>query len=281
MVKNKLVYAVASTSVFLALVGCSSNVSEVPREETKHVEEKNEDIKVSHTSAKHDVHWSYEGETGTEHWGELDPANSTCANGTEQSPVDIELTKVKIDKSLQDIQINYKPTVFTMMNNGHTIQANDTSGSNSIVIDGKQYKLIQVHFHKPSENQIDGKSFDMEGHLVHKNNEEQLAVLGFLISAGKENKVLAELFSKLPKEETKQDIALDNTIDLVKLLPENKKVFRYKGSLTTPPCSENVIWSVFEAPIEMSKEQIAAFGAIFPNNSRPVQPLNDREILTK
>lgn len=113
------------------------------------------------------------------------------------------------------------------------------------------------------------------------NDEGQLAVLGFLISAGKGNEVFAELFSKLPKEETKQDIALDNPIDLVKLLPENKKVFRYKGSLTTPPCSENVIWSIFETPIEMSKEQIAAFGVIFPNNSRPVQPMNDREVLTK
>ena len=242
MVKNKFVYAVASTSVFLLLVGCSSNVSKIPEEETKHVEEKNEDSKVA--SAKHEVHWSYEGETGAEHWGELDPANSVCANGTEQSPVDIELTKLKIDKNLQDIQINYKPTAFTMMNNGHTIQANDTSSSNSIVIEGKQYKLIQVHFHKPSENQIDGKSFDMEGHLVHKNDEGQLAVLGFLISDGKENEALAELFSKLPKEETKQDIALDN-------------------------------------PIEMSKEQTAAFGAIFPNNSRPFHPMNDREILTK
>lgn len=223
-------------------------------------------------------HWSYEGDTGPDKWADIDSSYSKCADGTEQSPIDIELANVKLDKTLEDININYKTTAFTVMNNGHTIQANDASGSNTILADGVEYKLVQMHFHKPSEHQFNGKNFEMEGHLVHKNDEGKLAVLGFLIKAGNENKVLAEMWSKLPSEKTEADITLENSVDLDALLPKEKKSFRYSGSLTTPPCSEGVKWIVMEQPIEMSKEQIAAFGTIFPNNSRPVQPLNEREV---
>lgn len=229
----------------------------------------------------HKPHWSYEGETGPDQWAGLDPNFTTCADGREQSPIDIELSDVKLDKTLEDIKINYKPTTFTVMNNGHTIQANDRSESNSIIVEGEEYKLIQMHFHKPSENTINGQSFDMEGHLVHQNSEGKLAVLGFLIKVGSENKELAEIWSKLPKQETKEDIKLDKPVDLVNLLPKETKTFRYSGSLTTPPCSEGVKWVLFEKPIEMSKEQVEAFGAIFPDNHRPVQPLNDRQVLMK
>lgn len=235
----------------------------------------------SSAEAHQKPHWSYEGETGPTKWAGLDPSFSSCADGREQSPIDIELSNVKLDKTLEDIKINYKPTTFTVMNNGHTIQANDRAGSNSIIVEGEEYKLIQMHFHKPSENTINGQSFDMEGHLVHKNSEGKLAVLGFLIKVGDENKELAEIWSKLPKQETKEDIELDKPVDLVNLLPKETKTFRYSGSLTTPPCSEGVKWILFEKPIEMSKEQVEAFGAIFPDNHRPVQPLNDRQVLTK
>ncbi|MEW9670072.1 carbonic anhydrase family protein [Ammoniphilus sp. 3BR4] len=239
-------------------------------------------IVTSKTSETHTKpHWSYEGETGPNKWAGLDPSFSTCADGREQSPIDIELSNVKLDKSLEDIEINYSPTTFTVMNNGHTIQANDKSGSNSIVVEGEEYKLVQMHFHKPSENTINGQTFDMEGHLVHKNSEGNLAVLGFLIKVGDGNKELAEIWSKLPKQQTKEDVELENPVDLVNLLPKEMKTFRYSGSLTTPPCSEGVKWILFEKPIEMSKEQVEAFGAIFPDNHRPVQPLNNREVLTK
>lgn len=230
-------------------------------------------------AAAAEIHWSYEGDTGPEHWGSLDPSFSRCADGTEQSPIDIELASVKLDKTLQDVEAHYKPTAFTLANTGHTIQLNDASGSNSIVLDGKTYKLVQIHFHKPSENEINGQSFDMEMHLVHKSADGQLAVLGVLIKAGKENKQLAEAWSKLPKEQTAQDIKLDKAIDLAGMLPEGKKAYRYDGSLTTPPCTEGVKWVVMDTPIELSIDQIHAFGAIFPDNHRPVQPLNNRTLI--
>lgn len=272
MKNNKLVHGLLSAALTLSLAACSSAPTGL----------KSEVIPTPATkTATEPVHWSYEGDTGPANWASLDSEFARCANGTEQSPIDIELSDVKVDKTLEDIKINYKPTVFTLMNNGHTIQVNDASGSNSITIDGQAYTLVQMHFHKPSENQINGQSFDMEWHLVHKNSESKLAVLGVLIKAGKENKELAEIFSKLPKEETKEDIKLDQLVDLNALLPQDKKAFRYEGSLTTPPCSEGVKWTVLEQPIELSSEQIQAFGAVFPDDHRPIQPLNNRTVATK
>jgi carbonic anhydrase len=232
-------------------------------------------------SAEHSPHWSYEGNTGPAKWATLDSKNTVCADGTEQSPIDIELSQIKVDKEVGNVDINYQPTTFTLMNNGHTIQANDSSGSNTITVEGQKYTLVQLHFHKPSENQINGQTFDMEMHLVHKNSEGKLAVLGVLIKAGQQNEQLAEIFSNLPKEKTKEDIKLEQAIDLNALLPKDKKAFRYDGSLTTPPCSERVEWTVFEQPIELSTEQINAFGTIFADNHRPVQPLNNREVVTE
>lgn len=277
MKSKHLLHGLLAASLFLSLTACSSTPASAPITDKK-VETK-EEPKKEEAHAK--PHWSYKGETGPDKWASLDPASSKCANGTEQSPIDIELTKVKLDKTLEDIKINYNPTAFTVMNNGHTIQANDASGANSIVVEGKEYKLAQMHFHKPSENEINGQAFEMEGHLVHKSSDGNLAVLAFLIKAGQENKELAEIWSKLPKEETKEDIKLDKQVDLVNLLPKEKKSFRYNGSLTTPPCSEQVKWVVLEQPIELSKEQIAAFGEIFPDNHRSVQPVNNRQVSEK
>jgi carbonic anhydrase len=257
-----------AASVFLSMAACAS----VPPSPPQTAPEANKE------TAANPPHWSYEGDTGPNKWASIDPSFSKCADGTEQSPIDIELADVKLDKTLEDIKINYKPTTFTVMNNGHTIQANDASGSNSIVLDGVEYKLVQMHFHKPSEHQINGQNFDMEGHLVHKNSAGKLAVLGFIIKVGNENKELAEMWSKLPPKETEADITLDKSVDLANLLPKEKKSFRYSGSLTTPTCSEGVKWVVMEQAIEMSKGQIDAFGSIFPHNKRPVQPLNNRQV---
>ncbi|MGE7918160.1 carbonic anhydrase [Viridibacillus sp. NPDC093762] len=240
-------------------------------------EKKLEEEKVA-TTAK-PIEWSYEGDTAPNKWASLDPSFAMCGKGTAQSPINIDLEDVLLDKNLGDIKINYQPTLFKLMNNGHTIQATDDSGKNSIEIDGDKYTFLRMHFHTPSEHQINGQHYAMEAHLVHENSKGEKAVLGILINAGNENKLLRDIWSKLPTNITEADIPLTNTINLAKLLPTDKKVYRYSGSLTTPPCSEGVKWSIMEQPIEMSKEQINAFKAIFSNNNRPVQPLNNRKVL--
>ena len=139
------------------------------------------------------------------------------------------------------------------------------------------YKLLQFHFHTPSEEKIDGKSFPMVAHLVHKNEAGNLAVIGVLFKAGKENAALKEIFAKLPAAEGKEPLA--DKFDATALLPSSLAYFSFNGSLTTPPCSEGVSWHVLKTPVEMSPKQISAFKKIFKMNARPVQPLNDRKVI--
>lgn len=268
---NKFFSTLAAAILASSLAACSAT-SMAPQQQLKAEQQKAETHKVPH--------WSYAGTTGPENWAKLDSSFSKCADGREQSPIDIELADVKVDKTVEMLNIHYNLTPMTVLNNGHTIQVNDASGNNSILLDGVKYTLVQMHFHKPSEHQINGQNFAMEGHLVHKNSKGELAVLGFLIKEGQENKQLAEIWTKLPKEEIIQGSKLTNPVDLVNLLPAEKKSFRYNGSLTTPPCTEAVKWTVLSAPIEMSKEQIASFGSIFPDNHRPVQSLYNRQVIT-
>ena len=223
--------------------------------------------------------WSYDELTGPEYWGELDPGNSACVNGSEQSPINLEFSQVKVDKKLKGNHIYYEPTTFTLLNNGHTVQANATTENNRIVVDGTEYKLAQFHFHTPSEHQFNSQNYDMELHLVHNDENGKLAVLGVMIQEGRENKILAPVWSALPNKETNQVISEKYLINLQALLPQNQMAFHYDGSLTTPPCTEEVKWIVFEQPIEMSKEQVQTFQQFFSDNRRPVQPLNEREII--
>lgn len=258
--------------LILALAACS----------TQNTEQTTESKESKDYGKGHGEQWSYEGETGPENWGELDPSYSSCINGNEQSPINIEISKVQPNQALEDIKISYEPTLFTLKNNGHTIQASTTEPTNTMIVEGTEYKLAQFHFHQPSEHQFNGKNFDMELHLVHQDKDNKLAVLGLMIKEGRENKSLTDIWSKFPAKETKEDLKLDQPIDLGSLLPDNQKSFRYNGSLTTPPCSEKAKWIVLEEPIEMSKEQIDNFKKIFPENTnRPVQSLNDREVTTE
>jgi carbonic anhydrase len=251
----------------LALVACSDQTME-----------QSGVIKVQPTSAEI-AKWSYDESTGPEYWGELDPSNSACIKGNEQSPINLEFAQAKVDKKIKRNQIYYEPTTFTLLNNGHTIQANATTESNIIIVEGNAYTLAQFHFHTPSEHQFNGQHYDMELHLVHSDHNGKLAVIGVLIQEGGENKLLASVWGDLPKDNTKKESSEKHLIHLQALLPQNQMSFHYNGSLTTPPCTEQVKWIVLEQPIEMSKQQIQAFQEIFSDNHRPVQPLNNREII--
>lgn len=223
------------------------------------------------------VYWTYEEENGPKEWVSIDPSYFACGGGKEQSPINIQRESIWEDKSF-DIQWNYSPTKFLVGNNGHTIEIKDSSGKNSIKIDGLKYKLKQIHFHLPSEHQLNGKTYNMEGHLVHQTDEGQIAVVGIFIKEGKVNTDLAEMWSVFPNDETSQPIELSQSINLLEVLPEEKDVYLYRGSLTTPPCTEGVVWILFEEPIDMSSQQIEAYAEIYSDTNRPIQPFNDRKI---
>ena len=213
--------------------------------------------------------WTYSGEHGPEHWG------GVCSTGKEQSPIDIvspEKTK------LPTIEFSYHASPLKVINNGHTIQVNYAPGS-SIVRDGKTYELVQYHFHHISENAIKGQRTPMELHLVHQDKDGNLAVVAVMLKEGKANQVVDTVWSNISAEQGKENAPTSVAVDAAGLLPLKHGYYTFPGSLTTPPCSESVLWLVLDEPITLSKEQIAKFAAIYPNNARPLQPLNRRKVL--
>ena len=224
----------------------------------------------------HGTHWSYDGATGPAAWGELDPAFATCSTGTHQSPIDLPASVPAA--SDHHIEFHYQSVPLKVLNNGHTIQVEVPAGS-YIELDGRRYDLLQFHFHHPSEETIAGKHADMVVHLVHKNDQGGLAVVGVLMNAGQgEPAILARVWEHLPARAGETDAPAGVQIALNELLPADHHFYHFTGSLTTPPCSEDVAWNVMASPIAISAEHVQAFHALYPLNARPVQPLHDRAI---
>jgi carbonic anhydrase len=220
------------------------------------------------------AHWSYAGNTGPEHWGELQPDFKVCQLGLEQTPIDLNAnTRGDAGAAVLD----YKPQPLRIVNNGHTIQVNADPGS-SCTIGGTRYELAQFHFHHPSEHLLAGRPFDMECHFVHRSGNGALAVVGVFIKAGARNPALAPVFEAMPAA-AGPEVRAQATIDPAAMLPREGGYFRYMGSLTTPPCSEGLTWTVFKQPVEASSDQIRQFAALFPNNARPVQRTNRRFVI--
>jgi carbonic anhydrase len=224
----------------------------------------------------HDApHWGYEGATGPARWSELSADFRTCALGQDQTPVDLHAGIMARPGS---VSFNYQAMPLKVTNNGHTIQVNVPSG-NRMMLGADDYQLLQFHFHHPSEHLLEGKGFDLECHFVHRTGNGALAVVGVFIRPGAENAALAPIWQAMPDKESPEIAVPGITVDTAALLPKDRFYYRYMGSLTTPPCTEGITWTVFRAPVEASPEQIRRFAALFPDNARPVQPLHRRFLL--
>ncbi|MCY3746345.1 MAG: carbonic anhydrase family protein [Acidobacteria bacterium] len=221
------------------------------------------------------THWGYEGPQAPEHWSSLDPGFAVCGYGREQSPIDLTGAE---REALSEIRFEYAPSPISMQNNGHSIQVDYQAGS-GIVLDGTRYELAQFHFHHRSEHTVDGADFPLELHLVHADADGALAVVGVFLEEGGANEALAPVWRHVPAEAGPAALVA-GTVDAAALLPERRTTWRYRGSLTTPPCSEGVSWLMMTEPVTASREQIEAFRALFPVNNRPVQPLNGRRLVT-
>lgn len=225
------------------------------------------------------AHWSYEGAEGPQHWGDLSHDYAACKEGKKQSPIDISSTE---HSKLSRINFSYIAEPKEILNNGHTVQVNMKKGS-YIMVAGKRYSLLQFHFHAPSEHTIDGKPADMVAHFVHQAKDGQLGVVGVLfkkatvnVNTGA-NDTLARLWKYMPKKAgDKKAIAAGLTV--AKLLPVKTPYYHYSGSLTTPPCSENVNWMVLQNTVPVLARQIDTFSQVIDKNVRPVQPHHGRMI---
>jgi len=231
------------------------------------------------------VHWGYEAEDGPARWATMSSEWHLCGAGIEQSPIDlvnpspIELPPVEIDTpSDQEVEVLNQKGVIDALDNGHTIQIN-TKGAEKMTVGDTTYRLAQFHFHAPSEHTVDGQHFPMEMHFVHRAEGGELAVVGVLVEEGAENPSLAPLWGQLaqaPGTEATARIPPEFAEHLFS--GEATGVYHYRGSLTTPPCSEGVSWYIRKTPTQLSREQIAAFTASYDHNNRPVQALGDRTV---
>lgn len=223
------------------------------------------------------VHWSHqEGEDGPKNWKNLCDGFMSCG-GEAQSPINIITTSTASENNLTAFEFNYTSSKVDIINNGHTVQFN-TSGENVVIINDKEYKLLQFHYHAHSEHTIDGNYYPIEVHFVHKHSDVDYAVLGVMFEEGEENKLFAKYLEHFPA--SKGDFASEDMIELKSLFPSDLSYYYYSGSLTTPPCSEVVNWYVLKSPLKASKEQIEKFAEILHNNYRPIMPLNNREVLS-
>jgi len=216
--------------------------------------------------------WNYE-DRGPAKWGGLDPAYSLCRDGKQQSPIDL---RDGTEERQPRLKIDWSTAKFNVVNNGHTIQLNAEPGS-SMEVDGVRSALAQFHFHAPSEHAISGKRTAMEAHFVHRRQDGRLTVLAVLLIPGAANAVLSAAMRAAPAKPNGPSAA--TSVDPRGLLPASTaKAWHYQGSLTTPPCSEDVAWIILAETVPVAQADIDRFHAVLPANARPLQPLNGRKL---
>jgi len=217
--------------------------------------------------------WSYEGELGPANWSKINDGWAKCGTGNRQSPIDL---RDGIKVNLEQITFDYHPTSFSEVNNGHTISVT-VGGGNFITVGNSTYELQEFHFHRPSEEKINGKGTEMVIHMVHKNVEGKIAIVAVLLERGQPHSLVQTIWDNLPLEKN-DTVSPSIVIDPIDALPEKRDYFTYMGSLTEPPCSEGVLWMVFKQPRQASPAQMALFSRLYPLNARPVQSTGGRMI---
>jgi carbonic anhydrase len=222
---------------------------------------------------KHGTQWAYEGELGPANWSKINVDWAKCGAGNRQSPIDI---RDGIKVNLEQIGFDYHPSSFNEINNGHTINVT-VGGGNFITVGNETYELQGFHFHRPSEERINGKGTEMVMHLVHKSYDGRIAIIAVLLERGQPHKLMQTVWDNLPLERNEL-VAPSVVINPLDALPEKREYFTYMGSLTEPPCTEGVLWLVFKQPRQASPAQMALFSRLYPLNARPVQPLAGRMI---
>lgn len=221
-----------------------------------------------------DAHWTYAGEHGPGHWAELDQTFATCA-GDEQSPIDLNSSAIPAIIDLPEV--HWQPAdVMIAANNGRTFEVS-LENPGEIIVDETPYRFRHLHFHAGSEHTINGVRYPMEAHFVHAADNGAVAIMGVLFVEGEHNPHLGKLISTLPGAIGSYNPQM--VFDLGTLLPGAGAMYRYNGSLTTPPCSETVSWMVFETPLTASREQIIVFETLFPKSYRPTQDVGRRFVL--
>jgi carbonic anhydrase len=224
------------------------------------------------TPAAEPAHWSYDGDSGPGTWGALDSGFETCAAGTAQSPIDLPAAVPALTTS---IALSAEPAEGDVFDTGHAVEFESEGEGDTLTFGGTDYSLQQLHAHVPSEHTVNGQPAAAELHLVHADADGDLLVLGVLVTEGAASDAMAAFIEAATHVTDEEDVALDVSA----VLPTSLENYEYTGSLTTPPCTEDVQWVVLGTPISMSAEQIGTLEGAHSHNARPTQPLGDRTVL--
>ncbi len=224
--------------------------------------------------------WTFEGVTGPEHWSELSPDYSVCQFGVEQSPIDlIDAKKMSAGDALT---FDYRPVTAQIRRKAWTVEIVFERNC-AIAIDETWYRLEHAHFRHPSEHLLSGRALEMELQLTHRAENGAIAMISVFIRQGQKHEILDDILANVPASALQKSPIV--AVDPSELLPRPQQgqvyqaFYRYKGSLTFPPCIEGVLWNVFKIPIEASAKQIRDLAALFPANARPANKINERILL--
>jgi len=220
------------------------------------------------------VDWGYDGKGGPAHWAKLSTDYATCGQGRMQSPVDL---RAPIRADLPPIRFDWRTVPLTLIDTGHTIEVRVENGGHTL-IDGEQFTLQAFRFRRPGEESVAGKRAVMSVQFEHRSESGKVAILAVPLVEGKENRLVRTLWSALPLTPGEAKTVTGTKIDPGMLIPRQRDYYTYAGSMTTPPCSEGVLWLVMKSPVSISKEQVADFAKVYQHNARPLQPANDRVI---
>ncbi|MEC5178433.1 carbonic anhydrase [Cryobacterium sp. MP_M5] len=216
--------------------------------------------------------WSYDGESGPASWGAVDSSFEACAAGTAQSPIDLPLT---VPVTTTSIDLAVEAVDGDVFDSGHAVEVETDGEGETLTFAGDEFSLQQMHAHVPSEHTVGGQPAAAELHLVHKDVDGNLLVLGILVSEGEASEALVPFIEAATHPADKDEVVLD----VAGVLPASLENYEYSGSLTTPPCTEGVQWVVLSTPISMSAEQIDTLEEVHRHNARPTQPLGGRTVV--
>lgn len=222
-------------------------------------------------------HWSYEGLGGPQNWHKLKPEYAMCGRGKMQSPI-----AIRDDDTLkgpaEPLLFNYKPSKGTVTDTGHSIEVKVYNTDNVLSVRNTKYRLQHFHFHAPAEETINGQRFPLGGHFVHKNDMGQLAVVTVVFETGEPNALIERVWTHMPLGPSDSVRLPPDLVDINDILPRDQRYYSYFGSLTTPPCTEGVLWLVLKQPVQISPEQLYMYTQLYSKTARPLQPRNSRTI---
>ncbi|KAI4373543.1 hypothetical protein MLD38_011659 [Melastoma candidum] len=220
---------------------------------------------------------------GPARWGELRSEWRSCSSGTMQSPIDLSDERVEVVSYLGRLSRSYRPSSATLKNRGHDIMLKWEQGAGYIRVNGTRYMLRQCHWHSPSEHSVDGRRFDLELHMVHEGPNGEATVVGVMYKLGRPDSFLSSVTSHVEAiayaGEDERQIGMVNP-KAIQL--GSRKYYRYIGSLTIPPCTQNVQWTIVQKVRTVSKEQVKLLREAVRDyaefNARPLQPINGRPV---